>query len=59
MPIHEYACDACGHIFEELIRRKSDEDELQCRVCRSNSVTRLMSAAALGGGCVATGSGFS
>ncbi|MBI5494733.1 MAG: zinc ribbon domain-containing protein [Deltaproteobacteria bacterium] len=52
MPIYEYACQACGHTFEELIRRKSDEEDLKCGGCGATAITRLMSASAvLGGGC--------
>ena len=57
MPIHEYACDSCGHVFEELIRRKTDEQDLRCKACGGPNVGRLMSAATVGGSCVSTGSG--
>ncbi len=46
MPIYEYACPACGHAFEELLIRKSDEAGVRCPRCRSPRVTRLMSAPA-------------
>ena len=56
MPIHEYACE-CGKTFEELILRRSDEDELACPACKSRRVSRLMSrpAAARSGGSGAAG----
>ncbi|HVI75128.1 MAG TPA: zinc ribbon domain-containing protein [Anaeromyxobacteraceae bacterium] len=42
MPLYEYAC-ACGHSFEELIVRRSDEDEVRCPRCQGRDVHRLMS----------------
>ena len=52
MPIYEYACTPCGKVFEELVVRKSDEDEVACPSCKSGDVSRLMSrpAATRGGG---------
>ncbi len=46
MPIYEYACDACGKSFEELIIRKSDEAEVACPGCRGRKVSRLLSRTA-------------
>jgi putative FmdB family regulatory protein len=46
MPIYEYACDACGKSFEELIIRKSDEAEVACPACRGRKVSRLLSRTA-------------
>ncbi len=43
MPIYEYGCAACGAGFEELIIRRSDEDEVSCPRCGSRSVARRMS----------------
>ncbi len=43
MPIYEYACIPCGKVFEELIVRKSDEDEIACPSCESSEVRRIMS----------------
>ncbi len=58
MPIYEYACTPCGKVFEELILRRSDEDEIACPACKSDEVSRVMSrpAAARSGG---VGAGFS
>jgi putative FmdB family regulatory protein len=52
MPIYEYACDACGKSFEELIVRRSDEAEVACPACKGRAVSRRMSrpaAARVGG----------
>ncbi|MFQ6079695.1 MAG: zinc ribbon domain-containing protein [Thermodesulfobacteriota bacterium] len=44
MPIYEYGCSECGHAFE-MIRSASETDpELQCPVCKSPRVNRLMSS---------------
>ena len=43
MPIYEYACEACGHGFEELIRNKGDEEELCCPSCGGKHLNRQMS----------------
>lgn len=52
MPIYEYACAPCGKSFEELVIRKSDEDEVRCPSCGGRDVARQMSrpAAARTGG---------
>ena len=43
MPIYEYGCDECKHAFE-MIRSVSESDqELQCPICKSPKVSRLMS----------------
>jgi putative FmdB family regulatory protein len=42
MPIYEYACK-CGEVFEELIIRSSDADEIACPRCKSAKVSRVMS----------------
>jgi putative FmdB family regulatory protein len=46
MPIYEYACDACGRSFEELIIRRSDEADVACPDCRGRKVSRLLSRTA-------------
>ena len=52
MPIHEYSCAECQKTFEELILRKSEEEEVACPTCKSRRVNRLISrpAAARSGG---------
>ncbi len=60
MPIYEYACNACGKVFEELIVRRSDEAEVACPSCRGREVSRQMSrpAATRGGSGGGGGGGF-
>lgn len=48
MPIYEYKCEACEHIFEKLVL-KSDETVV-CPMCDSMKTTKLMSSAAFIGG---------
>jgi len=57
MPIYEYACDACGKAFEELIIRRSDEAEVACPACKGRKVSRLMSRSSSRSGGGAGGSG--
>ena len=56
MPMYEYRCRECDGRFE-MLRRMSDSDsDVQCPVCRSEEIERLMSAFS-SGGCGASGSG--
>jgi putative FmdB family regulatory protein len=51
MPIYEFACQACGEPFEELIWSSSEIDDVVCPQCGSRQVKRKMSAfATIGGG---------
>jgi putative FmdB family regulatory protein len=52
MPIYEYACKACDRTFEELVMRRSDEDDVRCPTCKGKRVEKLVScpAAARPGG---------
>ena len=52
MPIYEYACKACDRTFEELVLRRSDEDDVRCPKCKGKRVEKLVSrpAAARSGG---------
>lgn len=38
MPIREYKCEACEHVFDTLIRNKEDEAELVCENCGSTQL---------------------
>src|SRR5262245_27985988 len=52
MPIYEYACEACGHRFEEW-QKMSDPPVRVCPKCKKRKVEKLISATAFqlkGGG---------
>ncbi len=51
MPIYEYLCHVCNKDFEHLVFR--DQESVECPVCKSPEVVRLMSAC----GFVSKGSG--
>lgn len=50
MPIHTYECDFCGHVFEELIFRDADEEQLVCPKCGATKPSRRLSVTARVGG---------
>lgn len=41
MPMFDFRCEACGHIFEELVSSSSQTPE--CPKCQSSKVARLLS----------------
>lgn len=44
MPIFEFVCHECGHIFEELLRNSEATGEITCPKCRSMQVKRKISS---------------
>ena len=54
MPTYEYACDACGHKFEEFQSIKAKPITV-CPKCKKKKVKRLVSG---GAGFIFKGSGF-
>ena len=42
MPIYEYGCDACGHVFEEWYQHADNIQEEPCPKC-ANTAHRLIS----------------
>ena len=44
MPIYEYQCQACGHVFE-AIQKMADEPLKKCPECNKLKLTKLVSAA--------------
>ena len=54
MPTYEYACEACGHRFEEF-QSITAKPLTHCPVCKKKKVKRLISA---GAGFIFKGSGF-
>ena len=52
MPIYEYQCEACGHLFE-LLQKLSDAPLTDCPDCSKPALKKLISASAFrlkGGG---------
>ncbi|MFZ5563747.1 MAG: FmdB family zinc ribbon protein [Thermodesulfobacteriota bacterium] len=66
MPIFEYKCNACGHVFEELVMG-TQKKRVACPRCEKTDVDKLISRTGAVGrgsttssGCAApSGSGFS
>jgi putative FmdB family regulatory protein len=44
MPIYEYQCQACGHVFE-AIQKMADEPLKKCPECNKSKLQKLVSAA--------------
>jgi len=44
MPIYEFKCRGCGHLFEELVRVGATPD---CPSCHGNDLERLVSLPAV------------
>lgn len=42
MPIYEYQCDECGHVFEEWVKQ-FEVDEYPCPNCKDGVGLRLIS----------------
>ena len=41
MPLFEYRCESCGHVFEQLILKGSPEPT--CPACGASTVEKLLS----------------
>ena len=44
MPIYEFECKKCGHIFEYLCLKSSDKDQARCPLCGRKETDVLLSA---------------
>ncbi len=44
MPIHEFRCNSCDHVFEVLVMQKDELAHIKCTRCQSPEVRKLMSA---------------
>lgn len=47
MPIYEYKCNNCDHVFEELVSSEPQKP-FPCPKCASDNIEKIMSAAAVG-----------
>ena len=43
MPIFEFKCGDCGHVFEDLVLVCKDVNEVICPVCKSSNTSTLIS----------------
>ena len=43
MPIYEFQCETCQHLFEYLCFSQREADELKCPNCQGKEITQLMS----------------
>ncbi|MCD4750481.1 MAG: zinc ribbon domain-containing protein [Thermoanaerobaculales bacterium] len=58
MPIYEYRCNLCAHMFSRLQRISATTDDIRCPKCESGEVERLVSSfASAGTSGVESGSG--
>lgn len=52
MPIYEYGCSGCGHVFEQ-VQKISDPTPSECPECGGSEIEKMMSSGAFhlkGGG---------
>ena len=43
MPIFEFSCAQCGHLFETILSNSDDTVELTCPKCGSETLDRVVS----------------
>lgn len=43
MPLYEYRCKACGHLFEKLSSLSEKDENKRCPVCGAVSSEKLIS----------------
>lgn len=43
MPVFEYRCPRCGHMFEHFWRGAEQREELRCPECGAGDVEKLLS----------------
>lgn len=44
MPIYEFRCDNCQHIFEHLALGSDQAGEIRCPACNGEELTRVLSS---------------
>jgi len=47
MPVYEYKCQACGHVFELLVHSFRGGENLKCPGCGSHKLDRMLSTPSL------------
>ncbi|MFH1153313.1 MAG: zinc ribbon domain-containing protein [Pseudomonadota bacterium] len=53
MPIYEYRCEKCSHVFEKLVF-SGELETVRCPHCSSDQVKKLMSACSFMGTSIGT-----
>ena len=43
MPIFEFICQKCGHEFEQLVRKSSENNQVECPECHSTNLEEKVS----------------
>lgn len=43
MPIFEFRCTSCSHLFEKLFLSSDERVDLSCPECKSETIERVMS----------------
>ena len=43
MPIYEFLCQNCGHVFEKLCFSRKEAEEVHCPSCKGTKVSKLFS----------------
>jgi len=44
MPIYEFECSACKHIFERVMKIDEDHKELNCPECNASNPNKLVAS---------------
>ena len=44
MPIYEYKCEKCEHVFEMLVGSSENQSKIHCEKCGSSKLKKLISA---------------
>lgn len=59
MPIYEYRCKTCGHVFEKMMRWSDADSNPVCPNCQGQNTQKKMTSFASFGGGASFGSGTS
>ncbi len=62
MPLYEYECQNCGHVFEVFTQRREVAAQPRCPACGKANAERILSAFSAtsggGGGCTTSSFAF-
>ncbi|MCL4562409.1 MAG: zinc ribbon domain-containing protein [Chloroflexi bacterium] len=59
MPLYEYRCSQCGHIFEKMVRFSEANIPPECPICNSRLTQKQITSFATSGGSLSSSSGSS